>query len=610
MKKFPWRAAVICAGLLCLFPSRAPAPGGFNLTDFSGLPVLHAGRVKPIDTVARTALLMLRGQQELTIDGKRVSAVEWLMDLMARPEATDVQRVFRIDDPDLLGLLGKTQTSERYYSFMDLEPFLKELSEQGQRAEKIDAGQRGRFENAAANLDERLTLYQSLKNTLRPDGAKDWTGYLAGYRELTPVAARAVAAHTAGKPFDNKQLEALNPYFESFRFLSQASDFRALPPREGESDAAWKDLGDGLLTEMNGRQPHPGIDAYAAMMTAYRTRDSRTFNAALSGYRDWISTEQPAAVRRARQELWFNRLEPFYRGMVLYLIAFLLVLASWAVWPQILRRSAVDLAWLAFAVHTSGLIFRIVLQGRPPVTNLYSSAIFVGWAAALLGLILERLHRNGYGTLVASVTGFSTLIIAHHLANQGDTMEMMRAVLDSNFWLSTHVVSITIGYSSMFLAAALAHVYIFKHLLGAAPDPAGDKSLVSMTYGIICFSLFFSFVGTVLGGIWADQSWGRFWGWDPKENGALLIVLWNAIVLHARWGGYVRERGIMVMAVFGGIITSLSWFGVNMLGIGLHSYGFMQAAFDWLIGFIAVELLVMALGVWAVPLRQDSPKAA
>jgi hypothetical protein len=104
-------------------------------------------------------------------------------------------------------------------------------------------------------------------------------------------------------------------------------------------------------------------------------------------------------------------------------------------------------------------------------------------------------------------------------------------------------------------------------------------------------------VGTVLGGIWADQSWGRFWGWDPKENGALLIVLWNGVILHARWGGMIKERGLMAMAVFGNIITSFSWFGVNMLGIGLHSYGFMDAAFRWLMVFDAtqVALIILAL---------------
>ena len=135
-----------------------------------------------------------------------------------------------------------------------------------------------------------------------------------------------------------------------------------------------------------------------------------------------------------------------------------------------------------------------------------------------------------------------------------------------------------------------------------------------MVYGVVCFSTLFSFVGTILGGIWADQSWGRFWGWDPKENGALLIVIWNAIILHARWGGMIRERGLMNLAVFGNIVTAFSWFGVNMLNVGLHSYGFMDAAFKWLMIFNASQILIMAIGImplstWA-SFRSTPTKAA
>jgi len=100
----------------------------------------------------------------------------------------------------------------------------------------------------------------------------------------------------------------------------------------------------------------------------------------------------------------------------------------------------------------------------------------------------------------------------------------------------------------------------------------------------------------VLGGIWADQSWGRFWGWDPKENGALLIVLWNATILHARWGGLVRERGLMNLAVIGNIVTSFSWFGVNLLGIGLHSYGFTDTGAEYLMNFVVGQLILLADG--------------
>jgi hypothetical protein len=126
--------------------------------------------------------------------------------------------------------------------------------------------------------------------------------------------------------------------------------------------------------------------------------------------------------------------------------------------------------------------------------------------------------------------------------------------------------------------------------------PAVSKDLTRMIYGTLCFAIFFSFVGTVLGGLWADDSWGRFWGWDPKENGALIIVLWNALVLHARWGGMIKERGLAVLAVAGNITTSWSWFGVNELGIGLHSYGFTEGVLLALGLYVLSQLLIVGLG--------------
>jgi ABC-type transport system involved in cytochrome c biogenesis permease subunit len=202
-------------------------------------------------------------------------------------------------------------------------------------------------------------------------------------------------------------------------------------------------------------------------------------------------------------------------------------------------------------------------------------------------------------------------------------MEMMRAVLDTNFWLATHVVTVTLGYASTFVAGTLAIGYIllgvFTPLLARPlqPESAAEagtatlgKALAGMVYGIVCFATLFSFVGTVLGGIWADQSWGRFWGWDPKENGALLIVIWNALILHARWGGLVRERGLMNLAVFGNIVTSFSWFGVNMLGIGLHSYGFMDAAFKWLMLFMTSQVALIGLGLLPLHFWRSPPAAA
>jgi ABC-type transport system involved in cytochrome c biogenesis permease subunit len=221
----------------------------------------------------------------------------------------------------------------------------------------------------------------------------------------------------------------------------------------------------------------------------------------------------------------------------------------------------------------------------------------VGWAAVALGLFLERLFPIGLAALCSAAIGCCTLLIAHNLGNDGDTMQMMQAVLDTNFWLATHVVTVTLGYSATFFAGLMAAVYLCAGALTRWLTPERAAALGRMVYGVVCFAMLLSFIGTVLGGIWADQSWGRFWGWDPKENGAALVVLINAIILHARWGGLARERGIMMLAVAGNIVTAWSWFGTNMLGVGLHAYGFIDSAVMWLLIFIALNLGVISLGL-------------
>ena len=334
----------------------------------------------------------------------------------------------------------------------------------------------------------------------------------------------------------------------------------------------------------------------AGLASAYRAGDVPKFNQTLGEYRALLSRDGlMKEVKKGSSETFFNQLLAFKRSMYVYIAAFLLVLLYWANLNEIWRTTAVRLLVIGFIVHTAGLIFRMWLEGRPPVTNLYSSAIFIGWGAVVLGLVLERFYKDGIGIAVATCVGFLSLIVAHNLSLDGDTMVMMQAVLDTNFWLATHVVVVTLGYASTFVAGFLALLYNLRGVFTRTLSEKTAKGLSRMVYAIVCFATLFSFVGTVLGGIWADQSWGRFWGWDPKENGAVLIVLWCAIILHARWGGFIRQRGLMVMALFGNIVTSFSWFGVNMLGVGLHSYGFMQKAFPWLVGFMISQLALMCV---------------
>ena len=577
------------------------AKNDFDLTKFGKIPVLVGGRIKPLDTVARNSLLIIHGKQELGLEnGKQLTAMQWLTDVVFNAPVADQYPVFVVQNADVLGLFGWQQNERKYFSFAEFAPFLKQIDEQGAQSDKLEAVQRSAFQSAILNLRNGLSLYQRLKNSIQPEGVENFAAELDRFESIVPGAAKAARERAMGENFDKSKLDDVAALIQRYERLSQMAYILVVPPLEPNGE--WHSVGDTLLRSVGTGEIHPIVIEYAIIGDAYRANDPSVFNQHVQLMTDWFAKAQPNVTKRASFECLFNRLQPFSQSMTLYVLAFLLACASWLGWSGVLRRSAFYILLLALAIHTFGLFSRMYLQERPPVTNLYSSAIFIGWGAVIVALILERIFKDGIGAACAGAIGFVTLIIAHHLAGSGDTLEMLQAVLDTNIWLATHVVAITTGYSAMFLAGMLAIIYVIRGVFTTSLKKQTADSLGRMTYGVICFATLFSFVGTVLGGIWADQSWGRFWGWDPKENGAVLIVLWCAIILHARWGGFIRQRGLMIMALFGNIVTSFSWFGVNMLGVGLHSYGFMQKAFPWLVGFMISQLALMAIA--SMPLEK------
>jgi ABC-type transport system involved in cytochrome c biogenesis permease subunit len=602
MKRYlPWLALVLAAGWVAasLFPPKLQRDTP-DLVTFGKIPVLVGGRVKPMDTVARNSLLIIHTKSTLRLaNGKTLTAMEWLADLLFKPTATDDYPVFVISNAEVLGLFGWEQTDRKYFSFNELQPFLKQIDEQGEQADKLESVQRSAYQTSVLNLRNALILNQRLKNTLRPEDSNDFTKEIAAYAVAIPSAGEAARHREKNEPFNKGKLDAIAAFAERYDTIANMAYMLTVPQPQG---GQWQSIGATLGEALRSGEIHPLVVAYATLGDAYRNGDAATFNQRAAFLRDWFAKEQTSVVKRTSYEFFFNHADPFTHSMYLYVLALLLACFSWLVWNRTLNRTAFYLLLVALAVHTFGLVSRMYLQERPPVTNLYSSAIFIGWGAVIVALILERIFRDGIGSACAGAIGFITLIIAHHLAGNGDTLEMLQAVLDTNIWLATHVVVVTTGYAAMFLAGMLAMIYIIRGVFTRSLQKQTADSLARMTYGVICFATLFSFVGTVLGGIWADQSWGRFWGWDPKENGAVLIVLWCAIILHARWGGFIRPRGLMIMAIFGNIVTSFSWWGVNMLGVGLHSYGFMDKEFPWLCGFIASQLALMAVA--AMPLER------
>jgi ABC-type transport system involved in cytochrome c biogenesis permease subunit len=606
MKRFvPWIIFIVFAGWAVsnLIPKKPN--GTFDVTGFGKLPVLAGGRVMPMDTLARVSLLQMNhhGVQEAAENQKparKPSQIQWLLDVLMLPEHSDSAKVFEVTSPDILDLFGWRKAGT--YSFNDLQPFFAQIEEQAGQAAQTDADARNAFQRGIVRLRDVLRLYVQLKNTIEPQDSPDFGKEVQVFQQAIQPGLEAVRNRDAGKQYDDQAFQRILLFTHRYQSLAQAKYAYAIPNPSGKTENdRWSPVSEALLSAIgNGQIPYP-VTAYGLMVSAYRNGDASGFNQALNEYQQYLAKNFSSELNRPTLEYFFNSAQPFYQSLVLYLVVFLLALFSWLVWPKTLSQAALLLLGFAFLIHTGGLILRMYIQGRPPVTNLYSSAIFVGWATVLFCLVLERIYRNGIGSVCGAVIGFTTLLIAQNLQFDGDTMEMLRAVLDTNAWLATHVVGEVLGYSAVFLAGLIGIIYIFRGVFTTSFDENASKTLGRMIYGVVCFATLFSLVATVLGGIWADQSWGRFWGWDPKENGALLVVLWNAIILHARWGGFARERGLAVLAVFGNVIGSLSWFGVNMLGVGLHSYGFMDQAFGPLLAFVVSQLVIMGIGL--LPLK-------
>jgi ABC-type transport system involved in cytochrome c biogenesis permease subunit len=571
----------------------------FDFAAFGKIPVVANGRTKPLDSVARNTLLLLQGRQSVTTpDGTKLIPVQWLLDVFFRPELADTYQHFEIVHPGVLDVLNLTiddGAGKKRFSYTQLVPKLEEIDRQAGLAEGVESAVRTSYQRAVLNLRSHVILYQQLKHSLvAPDGS-DFLGDLLRLQDNLAASVEAVRNRSSGKPADAALATATLDMGAKFLRMSDIGNLLVIPPAPGASDQSWQKAGQALLNTFQEGAVNIHALTFAGLQQTWKNQQPEQFNTLLAKQRAESERSYAAILKKTDAETRFNQAEPFYTSMTLYVLAFLLAVFSWLKWPETLQRSAYYLILLAWIATTAGIITRMWLEGRPPVTNLYSSALFVGWGSVGLCLILEKIFKNGIGSVAAGLTGFCTLLIAHHLSLSGDTLEMMRAVLDSNFWLATHVVIITIGYAATYLAGFLAIIYVFRGVFTQSLDKATADSLSRMVYGIICFATLFSLIGTILGGIWADQSWGRFWGWDPKENGALIIVIWNAIILHARWGGIARTRGIMALAIFGNIVTSWSWFGTNMLGVGLHSYGFMDQAFVALVAFVASQLILIGL---------------
>jgi ABC-type transport system involved in cytochrome c biogenesis permease subunit len=590
--------------------ARTPKPevNGMDLGAFAMLPVVDEGRVKPMDTFARLAFRVVSTSEEVDVykgddnDNERdqkLTAIRWLLDVISGSEAGLNAPVIRIDHPDVLNMLGLERKKGLRYSIKQLESKMPDIIREDSRLDTTKSNEWTAYDRKIKELTKRIGEIRTLKL------AFDLPFPIPTREELEKSRDAAIAKFSG-------MIDAIQAFPENLSKLQAPSVIPTFSKKDILTEqyhqwADWQPLSvQELVSKLQGlreknAEVNPATELWLKLLAAYRANNAEEFNRSVAQLRRLLKNEPPPNLNFASTdfEVRFNRMMPFYHASVLYLIAFVFTILTWFGGPAArpLNRTAFALIAFTLMVHTWAIWARMAISGRPPVTNLYTTAIFIGWATVLFGLVFEGMYKIGVGNVLASVTGWATLLIAHGIAGDGDTFTVLQAVLDTQFWLATHVVTINLGYATTFVSGTLGILYVLRGLFTPSLTPEIGKSIARMIYGTLCFGMFFSFVGTVLGGLWGDDSWGRFWGWDPKENGALMIVLWTALVLHARWDGMVKDRGLAVLAIGGNIWTAWSWFGVNQLGVGLHSYGSTEGTLQKLGLFVLSQFIIIGLGM-------------
>ncbi len=579
--------------------------------DQRDIPILSGGRIKPLDSFARTQLLTFYGKRSIKHD--KISAIDWIFDLALDPAKGDTQRIFNISNPEVANALRLDWTSEHKYSFLEISPGIdKQLNLISKIHQKPDESLT-LFERQLLEIYYNIIHFREISQSLScliplvqindsliadqlgvSQGAKISYAYFVkhGYAVNDLMLPLLNKPNTEWSSIEIELAHTLTT-LNQVGMNNYAKSLKLLPPISNDGTGIWLSPWE-VMNAKNFEPDHEKIlSALENYITARISKDSAKMESALSDYLTILLSIEESAIElnKLQLETWMNEADLFYISVAFYLLAFILLGLSWMTPSKWLHRSSLALLVLGFLFHAYGMYLRMVIMGRPPVSTLYETVLFVGLTVVSCSVILEFVRSDGLGLFIGSVAGSVLHYIGFGYAADGDTLEMLVAVLNSNFWLATHVTCITLGYGLSLVAGSIGHLYLI-HMIRSPKNKVLLKSINKNLFGMTLIALFFTLFGTILGGIWADQSWGRFWGWDPKENGALLIVMWQLMMIHMRLTGMVKPHGFALGMILNNIIVIIAWFGVNLLNIGLHSYGFAEGIAINLVIFISAELII------------------
>ena len=592
MKILFWFPILFVCGAVSSAQESGADSRALDFKQFGLLAIQDGGRRKPIDTFAR----------------------ETLIRITARSTYTDKNgRVWQPNDFILSGLLETHDWKNEPMVLVSLGKLKEQLG--------------------LTNTQRRFSFAQ-----------------LAGLAELQRLTNEAHSAKRAEKPLDRLQQEAMSvsERLALFAHMMDGSAFLIVPAPKNETDTWVVPDPSAIAGYYDETQFAPALALTTKMMRAYQQGDAFSFSSTARQLRENLRALSPSIYPQDRQlslEYFYNHFEGFYRAIWFYGLALMILIAvqlrgtrvalamgiaiailgfafqgfskpAWIfaaalmilisiVGPRlpgagrILPVLGVALAILGLAFHASGIVMRCMIAGRPPVTNMYESIIWVSFAVSFFGMIFFVRYRTLVYLLAALPVTLVALLLVHQMPiAMPSNIDPLVPVLRDNFWLTIHVLTITLSYAAFALAMGFGHILLWRYARNPS-DARADASMHFWLYRVLQLGVLLLAAGTILGGVWANYSWGRFWGWDPKETWALIALLCYITTLHGRLAGWWTEFGLVVASVVCFLAVLMAWYGVNfVLGKGLHSYGFGIGGETYVASFVVVDLSFVAFAIW------------
>lgn len=533
-----WLGIVIC---FSIFSSRVLAGddvrrhSSFDWRSIRQIVVQDRGRLKPLETYATESVLMVTGKRSW----KGMPAIEILCGWLFSFEDWTDEAFVKVESRPLKKALGWGE-DRRYFSpreILGAEPLARLM--EGVSAKEGRSERLGEIDRAASRLwGQRglLIAVGSRQLAMLPSSGREASDWL-------PLSALSLPSEL---PYTSEQTAEASALVDKV-----AEAFRSVDaPRWNEASRKLR----LFLRQELGKGPYP-------------------------------------SERLIDREIFYQAIRPFSLAYLLYLAVFLLLLFHLVVKDRVSQWLGFLALGIGFAIHTYGFTVRTLISGRAPVTNMYESVIWVSWGIVLLSVLVWLAYRNAAIIVASSIFAIAALILADSVPSVLDpSIQPLEPVLRSNFWLTTHVLTITLSYAAFAMSLCLGNVALgFVLFKKGSSQRVSDLSMYmyrSVQIGVVLLA-----AGTILGGVWADYSWGRFWGWDPKEVWALVTLLLYLAVLHGRYVGWLKEFGFIAGCVLSFLGVLMAWYGVNfILGVGLHAYGFGSGGALWAALFAAIQI--------------------